>query len=127
MAKWLGAPVLLVVDCWAMARSAAAMVRGYQEFDPDLCIGGLLLNRVCCPIFCGSALAFARCKLGRLGPAGRPIRLRALAHRCHKAKGSCLVAAAVRQRTPCYAGQWGQAPYAKHLMPHRSFTSSARG
>ena len=46
VAKWLGAPVLLVVDCWAMARSAAAMVRGYQDFDTDLCIGGLLLNRV---------------------------------------------------------------------------------
>ena len=30
MAKWLGAPVILVVDCWAMARSAAAMVKGYQ-------------------------------------------------------------------------------------------------
>ena len=38
--------MLLVVDCWAMARSAAAMVRGYQDFDTDLCIGGLLLNRV---------------------------------------------------------------------------------
>ena len=30
MAKWLRAPVLLVLDCWALARSAAAMVKGYQ-------------------------------------------------------------------------------------------------
>lgn len=30
MAKWLGAPVLLVLDCWALARSAAAMVKGYM-------------------------------------------------------------------------------------------------
>jgi len=29
MAKWLGAPVLLVLDCWALARSAAAMVKGF--------------------------------------------------------------------------------------------------
>ena len=36
-----------MVDCWAMARSAAAMVQGYQAFDPDLHIGGLLLNKVC--------------------------------------------------------------------------------
>jgi cobyrinic acid a,c-diamide synthase len=34
IAKWLGAPVVLVVDCWAMARSAAALVKGYSEFDP---------------------------------------------------------------------------------------------
>ena len=30
MAKWLGAPVLLVLDCAALARSAAAMVQGFQ-------------------------------------------------------------------------------------------------
>ena len=29
MAKWLGAPVLLVLDCWALARSAAALVKGF--------------------------------------------------------------------------------------------------
>jgi len=34
IAKWLGAPVALVVDCWSMARSAAALVKGYAEFDP---------------------------------------------------------------------------------------------
>jgi cobyrinic acid a,c-diamide synthase len=37
MAKQLNAPVLLVVDGSAMARSAAAMVHGYATFDP-LCV-----------------------------------------------------------------------------------------
>lgn len=46
IAKWLGAGVLLVLDCWALARSAAAMVKGYCEFDADLRIGGVLLNKV---------------------------------------------------------------------------------
>ena len=38
--------MLLVLDCWAMARSAAAMVQGYQAFDADLTFAGLLLNKV---------------------------------------------------------------------------------
>ena len=46
LAKWLGAPVLLVMDCWSMARSAAAMVKGYQEFDPDLNLAGVIFNKV---------------------------------------------------------------------------------
>eukprot|EP00775_Hariotina_reticulata_P009247 gene9247-9413_t len=46
IAKWLGVPVLLVVDCWCLARSAAAMVKGYAEFDPELPVQGLLLNKV---------------------------------------------------------------------------------
>ena len=46
MAKWLQAPVILVLDCWTMARSAGAMVKGYADFDPELCLGGLLLNKV---------------------------------------------------------------------------------
>lgn len=29
MAKWLDVPVLLVVDCYSLARSVAAMVKGY--------------------------------------------------------------------------------------------------
>eukprot|EP00951_Prasinocladus_malaysianus_P006304 scaffold44859_cov30-Prasinocladus_malaysianus.AAC.1 len=45
VAKWLGAPVLLVLDCWALSRSAAALVHGYCSFDPDLDIQGLILNK----------------------------------------------------------------------------------
>ena len=46
MAKLLGAPVVLVVDAAAMARSAAAVVRGFEDFDPDLNVAGVLFNRV---------------------------------------------------------------------------------
>ncbi|MGH7216914.1 MAG: cobyrinate a,c-diamide synthase [Nitrospiraceae bacterium] len=46
MAKQLDAPVLLVVDGSAMARSAAAMLSGYVKFDPALRVAGVLFNRV---------------------------------------------------------------------------------
>lgn len=46
MAKWLDAPVVLVVDAAAMARSGAAMVHGYATFDPGLTLGGVIFNRV---------------------------------------------------------------------------------
>jgi cobyrinic acid a,c-diamide synthase len=46
VAKLLGAPVLLVADASAMARSAAAIVHGYATFDPELNLVGVILNRV---------------------------------------------------------------------------------
>src|SRR3954471_11657558 len=46
MAKWLGAPVVLVIDASAMARSAAALVHGYATFDPQLRLAGVIANRV---------------------------------------------------------------------------------
>jgi cobyrinic acid a,c-diamide synthase len=46
LAKQLAAPVLLVVDGSAMARSAAALVSGYAKFDPELRVAGVLFNRV---------------------------------------------------------------------------------
>jgi cobyrinic acid a,c-diamide synthase len=46
LAKQLSAPVLLVVDGSAMARSAAAMVGGYARFDSALHVAGVLFNRV---------------------------------------------------------------------------------
>lgn len=46
MAKWLGAQVLLVVDASAMARSAAALVHGFETFDSDLELAGVLFNRI---------------------------------------------------------------------------------
>ncbi len=46
LAKQLQAPVILVIDGSAMARSAAAMVAGYARFDPALRVVGVLFNRV---------------------------------------------------------------------------------
>ncbi|MCK6494479.1 MAG: cobyrinate a,c-diamide synthase [Nitrospira sp.] len=46
LAKQLAAPVLLVIDGSAMARSAAAMASGYERFDPALQVRGVLFNRV---------------------------------------------------------------------------------
>jgi cobyrinic acid a,c-diamide synthase len=46
MAKWLGLPVLLVVDARSMARSAAALVQGFERFDPGLRFAGVAFNRI---------------------------------------------------------------------------------
>ena len=45
-AKLLDAPVVLVIDGSAMARSAAAMALGYAKFDPALRVAGVIFNRV---------------------------------------------------------------------------------
>jgi len=45
MAKWLNAGVLLVVDCNAMARSVAAVIKGYREFDAELNLIGVVFNK----------------------------------------------------------------------------------
>ena len=49
MAKWLGLPVLLVVDAGSMARSAAAVIRGFELFDPDVCFAGVVFNNMASP------------------------------------------------------------------------------
>src|SRR5690242_18303275 len=46
LAKQLAAPVLLVIDAGAMARSVAAIVTGYAKFDCALHVAGVLFNRV---------------------------------------------------------------------------------
>ena len=46
MAKWLGLPVILLVDASAMARSVAALVYGFQHFDPELRLAGVIFNRL---------------------------------------------------------------------------------
>jgi cobyrinic acid a,c-diamide synthase len=46
IAKWLEAPVLLVVDTSGMARTVAAIARGFVAFDPALSLRGLVCNRV---------------------------------------------------------------------------------
>ena len=46
MAKWLGLPVVLVVDARSMARSAAAVVLGFEKFDRNLNYAGLIFNKL---------------------------------------------------------------------------------
>lgn len=46
MAKLLDLPVFLVIDGAGLARSAAALVKGYQAFDPALDLRGVFVNRV---------------------------------------------------------------------------------
>ena len=46
LAKHLNAPVLLVIDGSAMARSAAAMASGYARFDSGISVKAVLFNRV---------------------------------------------------------------------------------
>jgi cobyrinic acid a,c-diamide synthase len=46
VAKLLRAPVVLVVDAAAMARSAAAIVHGYRTFDPEVEVAGVIFNKV---------------------------------------------------------------------------------
>lgn len=48
IARWLDAPVLLVVDAGGIARSIAAVVKGYVDFEADLNVAGVIANR------CGS-------------------------------------------------------------------------
>jgi cobyrinic acid a,c-diamide synthase len=46
LARLLKVPVILVVNSARMARSAAAMVSGYMNFEPDTNITGVILNNV---------------------------------------------------------------------------------
>ncbi len=46
IAKWLGAPIVLVIDASAQVRSAAAVVHGFETFDPDLRVAAVIANRV---------------------------------------------------------------------------------
>ena len=46
VAGLLRAPVVLVVDAAAQARSVAALVHGFATFDPGVRLGGVILNRV---------------------------------------------------------------------------------
>lgn len=46
IAKWLQAPVVLVVDAHSMARSVAAMVLGYLMLDEELRLSAVVVNKV---------------------------------------------------------------------------------
>ncbi|WP_332449348.1 Ni-sirohydrochlorin a,c-diamide synthase [Methanoculleus sp.] len=46
IAKQLDLPVVLVINARSITRSAAAIVKGFQAFDPDVDIQGVILNNV---------------------------------------------------------------------------------
>lgn len=46
VAKLIQAPVILIVDAYSMSRSVAALVHGFNSFDPEVTINGVILNRV---------------------------------------------------------------------------------
>jgi cobyrinic acid a,c-diamide synthase len=46
LAKLLSAPVILVIDAQGMTRGIAPLILGYQDFDPEIQIRGVILNQV---------------------------------------------------------------------------------
>jgi cobyrinic acid a,c-diamide synthase len=73
IAKWLGAPVVLVVDAGRVSRSAAAVVLGFERFDGDLDVAGAIVNGVGGDVHRGWVLE-------AIGRACRAVPLGALAH-----------------------------------------------
>ncbi len=64
LARLLNTSVLLVLDVKAMARSAAALVKGFAEFDPHVKIVGVLLNRVGSPTHARMVQEAIECETG---------------------------------------------------------------
>ncbi|MEM7721011.1 MAG: cobyrinate a,c-diamide synthase [Pseudomonadota bacterium] len=48
-AKTMGWPVVLVLDVGGQAQSAAATALGFAQYDPNLLVAGVILNRVASP------------------------------------------------------------------------------
>ena len=46
LAKLLSAPVVLVIDARGMTRGVAPLILGYQAFDPEIRIAGVILNNL---------------------------------------------------------------------------------
>jgi cobyrinic acid a,c-diamide synthase len=46
MAKWLNLPVILIIDGSSLARSAGAVALGFETYDHELEIAGIIFNRV---------------------------------------------------------------------------------
>ena len=46
LAKLLGTPVVLVIDARGMTRGVAPLILGYQAFDPEIRIAGVILNNL---------------------------------------------------------------------------------
>ena len=46
VARRIGAPIILIIDTTRMSRSIAALVSGFQHFEPNTTISGVILNKV---------------------------------------------------------------------------------
>jgi cobyrinic acid a,c-diamide synthase len=46
LARLLGSPVVLVIDARGMTRGIAPLILGYQAFDPEIRIAGVILNQL---------------------------------------------------------------------------------
>ncbi|MEG2419588.1 MAG: cobyrinate a,c-diamide synthase, partial [Eubacterium sp.] len=46
LSKVLGIPVFLIINGRGMSKSAAAMVKGYVDFDPEVRVAGVIVNRL---------------------------------------------------------------------------------
>jgi cobyrinic acid a,c-diamide synthase len=68
IAKWLDAPVVLVLDVGAQSRSAAAVVLGFERFDPALRVAGVVANGV-------ASESHARWVMEAIGAACRAVPL----------------------------------------------------
>ncbi len=77
MATLLGMPVVLVVDAAKSARSVAAVVLGFELFDPELRLAGVVLNRVASERHAAmlEAAIGARCRTPVLGWMAREPRI----------------------------------------------------
>lgn len=45
ISRILDIPLILIVDCTKMTRTVAALVKGVKDFEPDLNLAGVILNR----------------------------------------------------------------------------------
>lgn len=46
LAKLLSVPVVLLIDTSGMTRGIAPLINGYLDFDPDVNVGGVILNKI---------------------------------------------------------------------------------
>jgi cobyrinic acid a,c-diamide synthase len=52
-------PIILVVDCYSMARSAAAVVKGFQSFKKSTKMVGVVVNKVGGALFSSRNICYA--------------------------------------------------------------------
>jgi len=46
LAKALGIPIFLIIDARSSAQSCAAVLKGFEIYDPDVVLGGVIFNKI---------------------------------------------------------------------------------